>query len=402
MPRLSMWKDGRKTNNYRFIDNQIRSMYTRGGTSLGIHLYLGPGESGIEGDATQPQYSEQSITNIQDILFLENRDRKYDPNVYTMRGIYQRSDSDFDLSQFGLFLTNNTIFLTVHLNDMVETLGRKLMSGDVIEFFHLKDDWTLDTMTAALKRFYVVGDCSFAAEGFSPTWWPHIWRIKLTPLVDSQEYKDITNNITVSNNAGPLGTSTGDTTVGDLMSTYQKYVDINEAVLVQADADVPLSGYDTSKLYVKPTQEDGSLGAITTLTADSWGEDASDVDHNASQGTYSPDKKIKGYLSGDGTAPNGLPVGAGVSFPAEPTMGDYFLRLDYLPNRLFRFDGKVWRKVEDNVRTNLTPGAVNNKTLRNSFANNTETLTITHPDGSEHTIPSAQSLNEALRPPKDY
>jgi hypothetical protein len=150
-----MWKNGQKTNNYRFIDKQIRSMYDRGGTGIGIHLYLGPGDSGIEGDATQPQYAEQSITNIQDILFLENRDRKYDPNVYTMRGIYQRSDSDFDLSQFGLFLTNNTIFMTVHLNDMVETLGRKLMNGDVIEFFHLKDDYTLGTVTAALKRFYL-------------------------------------------------------------------------------------------------------------------------------------------------------------------------------------------------------------------------------------------------------
>ena len=36
-----------------------------------------------------------------------------------------------------------------------------------------------------------------------------------------------------------------------------------------------------------------------------------------------------GYLSGDGTPPNGLPSGAGISFPSSPQVGDYFLRIDY-------------------------------------------------------------------------
>ena len=30
------------------------------------------------------------------MLFLENRDRKYDPDIYTMRGIYNVQDIDFD------------------------------------------------------------------------------------------------------------------------------------------------------------------------------------------------------------------------------------------------------------------------------------------------------------------
>jgi hypothetical protein len=64
-------------------------------------------------------------------------------------------------------------------------------------------------------------------------------------------------------------------------------------------------------------------------------------------------------------------MAAGISFPSMPGVGDYYLRLDYVPNRLFRYDGKRWVKIEDAVRTNLTPGATN-QTQRSGFINNTD------------------------------
>jgi len=121
-------------------------------------------------DWEQPVYQNQSAQNIQDLLFLENRDRKYDENVYVMRGIYTVTDNDFNLEQFGLFLNADTVYMTFHLNDMIATLGRKIMSGDVIELPHKKDYYPLDaTIPAVLKRFYVVQDCTFSSEGFSQT-----------------------------------------------------------------------------------------------------------------------------------------------------------------------------------------------------------------------------------------
>ena len=66
------------------------------------------------------------------------------------------------------FYQNDTIFLTVHMNDIVERLGRKPMSGDVIEFPHMKEDYSLDeSIPIALKRYYVIEDVNRAAEGFS-------------------------------------------------------------------------------------------------------------------------------------------------------------------------------------------------------------------------------------------
>ena len=191
MPRLSLYKP-EKGNDYAFMDKQVYEMFTVGGTDIFVHKYLGPNNPD-EADATadQPRYNAVKETNIQDMLFLENRDRKYDPDIYTMRGIYNVQDIDFDMSQFGLFLQNDTLFMTIHINNSVKTLGRKIMSGDVIELPHLKDEYAANDFSYALKRFYVVEDVNRAAEGFSPTWYPHLYRIKLKQIVDSQEFKEI-------------------------------------------------------------------------------------------------------------------------------------------------------------------------------------------------------------------
>src|SRR6056300_44904 len=259
MPRLSLYKPERG-NDYHFLDKQIQEMFTVGGTDINIHKYIGP-QNPLDEDrsATQPKYDAVKETNIQDLLFLENRDRKYDPDVYNMRAIYNVQDIDFDLSQFGLFLSNDTLFLTIHINSSVKTLGRKIISGDVIELPHLKDEYALNDHSVALKRFYVVADINRAAEGFSPTWYPHLYRLKLKQIVDSQEFKEILD----------LPAEEGsDQTLRDLLSTYEKEMQINNAVLAQAEADAPKSGYDTSHLYTLQVDDSGRPEVVTTDITD--------------------------------------------------------------------------------------------------------------------------------------
>lgn len=393
MPRLSLWRE-KHGSDYKFIDRRISEMFTIGGTGVLVHKYLGVDTSANDGtDATKPAYQNQSEMNIQDLLFLENRDRKYDTDVYSMRGIYQVADQDFDLRQFGIFLAQGTTFMTFHLNDMIQLLGRKIIAGDVVELMHLRDYHSLDdSVPFALQRFYTITEATKAAEGFSATWYPHLWRCKLQPLVDSQEYKDILDKLGA--NPDPFAGNVGgadNPSIGSIVSTYQKYLDINEAVIAQAEIEVPKSGYDTSKFYTVPLNTDGSLAdpngtnvaddltvATDTLTADG--------------GIATPTKKIQGYLTGDGLAPNGLDVGMGIAYPPGSIAGDYFLRLDYVPNRLFRYDGLRWVKVEDSVRTNLTPGAVDNNTQLSTFVNNTGNISTTQGNVSSRT-----GLSKALR-----
>ena len=217
MPRLSLYKP-EKGNDYDFLDKTITEMFTVGGTDVFVHKYLGP-VNPDETSATpaQPRYNAVKETNIQDMLFLENRDRKYDPDIYVIRGIYNVADIDFDMSEFGLFLQNDTLFMTIPINSSVKTLGRKIMSGDVIELPHLKDEYALNDYQVALKRFYVVEDVNRAAEGFSQSWYPHLYRIKMKQIVDSQEFKEILD----------LPAEEGSTnTLRDVLSTYEKEMKI--------------------------------------------------------------------------------------------------------------------------------------------------------------------------------
>lgn len=487
-------------------------MFQVGGTDVVVHKYIGPGsidtwtadktyslgdfvQTTVNGKATvyksiqssigeippntdyweyirsetptSPVYNNDDPLNIQDLLFLENRDRKYDDDVYVLRGVYNLQDTDFNLSQFGLFLQNDTIFITFHINDTVEKIGRKLIAGDVFELPHLKDEYALNDLTFALKRFYVVEEITRAAEGFSVTWYPHLYRAKCKPLVNSQEFKDILDRIADSENyqgnyndsiiyyqgdviKGPDGkyytcidqTADGITgisppnenywelsqTIGETNSTYEKEMQITKAILDQAEEDVPRSGYDITKFY---TVQKDSSGNVELVTADTSALDASlqtqatDEDGNllvdqngdpvyvgstASSVFRNPDHSdYDGYLLGDGQPPNGAPFTAGIAFPLQPVDGQYHLRTDFLPKRLFRFNGSRWIKMEDNVRMTLSnlgasdTGAgdkFEGKDVRlnqkSTFINNDNVNRINGKD-----IKEKQSLSKALRPQAD-
>jgi hypothetical protein len=383
MPKLSLYRPN-KSKDYNFIDNTVYEMFTVGGTDLNIHKYLGPkNPDDADSTADQPQYDAVKETNIQDLLFLENRDRKYDESIYTIRGHYTVQDLDFNLSQFGLFLTNDTIFVTMHINSSVKTLGRKIMSGDVIEFPHLIDEYANNDFEVALKRFYVVEDVTRASEGFSQTWYPHLYRVKLKQIYDGQEYKDILDLPAMENS---------DTTLRDILSTYEIEMQVNDAVVKQGEEYAAKSGYDTQSFYTVTTDDKGNV-QIVSVDADDISVDE-EIDVNLILETP-PRTGYTGYLVGDGIPPNGHPFGVGSSFPTDSQENDYFLRTDLLPNRLFRFTGKTWKKVEDNVRADLTQSDTKN-TLLGTFINNTNTNTIM---GAE--VTERQAISTVLKAKAD-
>ena len=436
MPKLSLYHDQR-TKDFKFFDRTISEMFTVGCATVFVHKYLGPKNQGVTNDATQPNYINQSAQNIQDLLYLENRDRKYETTIYRLRIHHSMQDIDFDLTQFGLFLNNDTLFGTVHKQDCVDTLGRLLMAGDVIELPYLREFYPLnyDQIQSSLKRYYVISDTNNAAEGFSPTWYPHLWRVKCEPMVDSQEFADILNQPqdkenymgdwaptqnylqgdrvtfggkiyvakqTVPINVPPTGDPNDpnwavdpDQTFKDMMSTYNKLIEINNAIVQQAEAEVPKSGFDTVPYYVVPYADNGINVQIDNIDINTDNANVL-VSQQGVSPTVEDDGYVLGYLTNEGIPPNGLPVTPGVSFPTNPGVGDFCLRLDYLPNRLFRFDGAHWTKFEDAVRTNITPSA-NTQTQHYSFYDNNAVVQTS----DRGAIPSKQSLSQALKPQDD-
>lgn len=317
------------------------------------------------------------------MLFLENRDRKYDEDVYSIRGIYNVQDLDFDLSQFGLFLSNDILFMTIHIISSVRTLGRKIMPGDVFELPHLIDQYALNDLQLALKRFYVVEDVTRAAEGYSQTWYPHLYRIKLKQIYDGQEFSDILDQPAEEGS---------DTTLRDLLSTCSNEMSINSSILEQAEADAAKSGHETSHFYTMALDDDGRP-EIRTVDSDEI--NASDM-NTTDQIFGVPDKLgYKGYLIGLDEAPNGAPFGSGIEFPLDSADGDYFLRVDFKPKRIFRYSGQRWIKVADDVRETLS-NTDTRKTQLGTFVNNTNTNLI----GGEE-VPERQSITKALRAKPD-
>ena len=395
MPRLSLYKP-EKGADFRFLDRVINEEFQVGGTDIFIHKYLGPAAP-AEGESSPglPQNSNPiPELGIQDLIFMENRDRVYDPDIYQVRGIYTMQDIDFNLTQFGLFLSNDNIMVTFHLRSTIDTIGRKVMPGDVLELPHLKDEYALGDSMVALKRFYVITDVVRAATGFSQTWYPHLLRAKCQPLVDSQEFKDIIDREKAN---------------GGLGSTYDKNIEINKAIIAQAEADAPLSGYDTRNLFVLPINENGllNLADVTDTDADaSTDQPAMD----ASMVLRTPDKNVYvGYMTNDAIPPNGAPYTFGITFPNGPVIGQFHLRNDFFPNRLFRYNGKRWIKFEDNVRMTLDnfgnenvaptgnyPGKDVKLTQKGTFINNNNTSTI-----AGNIVQEKQALSKALKPRAD-
>jgi len=393
MPRLSMYRP-EKGNDFKFLDRVINEEFQVGGVDIYVHKYLGPADPTAENASPSTPVNGNPIPElgIQDVLFMENRDRKYDPDIYVMRGIYTMQDLDFNLMQFGFFLSNDNVMITFHQRNCVDTLGRRLMAGDVLELPHLKDEYALGDASVALKRFYVVSDVARAATGYSQTWYPHLIRAKCEPLVDTQEYAQILN--------AESGAADG-STLKDVLSLYNKNIEINNQILAQAEADAPTSGYETNQFYILPIRDDKSIAL----------QDASDEERDASEDDHAvdtssvfevPEKDVYiGYLTGDGVPPNGAPFTSGIEFPTSPYKSAYHLRTDYMPNRLFMFDGKNWVFQESNVRMTMTNKPkdgkpdLNTKTRQTEvggFINNITTATL-----NGKVVPERQSLSKALK-----
>ena len=407
MPRLSLYRP-EKGNDYKMLDRLISEQFQVGGTDIFIHKYMGPvsPETSTATPAVPTNTNPIPELGIQDLIFMENRDRHYDPDVYQIRGIYTMQDLDFNLMQFGLFMHGDSVMITFHLRGCVEALGRKLIAGDVLELPHLKDEYALNDLTVAMKRFYVVTDVMRPASGYSQTWYPHLIRAKCDPMTNSQQFAEILNQ-TIPTASG------GTTTLADAMSTYNQNLAINDAIIAQAELDAPMSGYDTSNLFSLPLDENGKI-MIQDASMDDVDASLDNPVTDASSILATPPKDLYvSYLNGDGAPPNGAPYAFGIEFPTQGVVnGQFFLRTDFFPNRLFRYDGKRWIKYEDNLRmtmTNAYDSSETNrdntqpqsdtrtrKTLKTSFINNNNTATI-----AGKVVEERQALSKILKPKAD-
>lgn len=373
MPRISLWNPVRGAD-FNFTDRTVGENFRIAGDGILVHMYVGP-TTDANGN------TDTSLTTIQDVLFLTNNNRKYDPNVIELRGHHTPQDVNYDLSQFGIFLSSDTIRIQFHYTDMLDSLGRKLIAGDVLEFPSYRDVPIFDN-AVGINRYYVVQDALYAAAGYGQKWFPHIWLVRAKLMTASVEFKEITDQAASGQNDGGAGqgigimpdgfTATSDgagnpgtgpnPNITSSLNLFCKIIGITDAIIAEAaqNSFFDPKFFESANLYIY-------------------------LDPNTNYpviGSY--------YFSGDGEPPNGGPlVGAGISFPTGMTDGQYYLRIDYFPERLFQKQGPVYKLIEENVLKNWT---AYNRVLDTFIDNNKDTILS---DGT--IIPEKQALSEIVK-----
>lgn len=303
----NLW-DKRRNNDYNYIDSVISEYFDMGGVGVNYYRYLGVHDQGEQDDFSQPSKAKnkrQGIRQIQDMFFQENRDRHYDTNPYEVKVVYNMNDAEFDVRQFGMFIQADTLYIYVHMLDIVKQIGRKPINGDVLEMVHMREDTYLEETDYAINKFYVVQDVNRASTGWDPTWRSHIFRLKIKPMTDSQEFNDILS----------IEDETSGLDLRKLISDFDARTELTNANLKQAIHNVPYRNFENYQLYVFDNTETG-------------------LDY-------------PWIWCGDGIPPNGAKLAyKGKEFPSDAKTGDWFLHTGYSPNILFQNNGGNWIERE--------------------------------------------------------
>ena len=374
---LTLWK-GQSYNSktYAFQDRKANELIRRAGQPLNFYKYIGP----ISTDPNDPQSyipSDNGLTNeltIQDIVFGENRDRKYSDEIYDCRGVFQIADTDFDMSQFGITLPEQ-YRIEMGITDIFNQIGRKPMSGDVIEIVALRDSMSLYVDSAPIKKFVVVTEVKRIASGYGTTLLPHIISLLTKPLVDSPEYSDILHN---SNRPESIDDFMANLGVGADGNTGFNNSPGNNNGISSTD---PL---DPNNMNNKPTTDVFSTGAASLAISLELNQMALEQVRKRSFETrhlYIKNNPLKNklglvkYLFNNDGIPedfDGDVIASGNTFPQKPNENDLFIRNDFLPPELYKREKGLWRKMETAWRDEYIPMP----RLLQSFLYNDETTSI--------------------------
>jgi len=265
-------------------------------------------------------YQQTSLDNIQDQLYMENRDRDYATASIQLKAAYTPFDANSDLSKFGFQVADMFTF-TTSFATMVQALGRPIVVGDILE---VPSEMQWDHNLKPVRKFLEVTDVGWAAEGYTTTWKPIIYRFMAQQLIPSQENRDI------------LGTA--DT---------QKYI-VDDGAFFDGIEQI-----QTGNLTATEANQAEAAKAVPEKGTDVR-EFASGTNRFQAPGTYDG---VGPYVE-DGLPPDGQAYEQGFKLPDVGTAsdGDYF-RLEYppemnIPARLYKFSyvKQKWIYVETDRR----------------------------------------------------
>jgi hypothetical protein len=271
-------------------------------------------------------YEQTQISNVQDRLFMENRNRDYQTPPVVLKGSYDLIDTQTELSRFGIELPSQTMYITISFQQCVRILGRPLVIGDIIE---LPSETQYSASLQPIKKYMEVNDVGWSTEGYTPGWKPTMLRVIAQPMIASQETQDIFGDLVGQvDSSGLFDEDDGQHPI------YQDYSEIGQTVEEEAvkKSKAPQRGSNAGNEIAEfsEAQEQAAVNAGISI---------SKIGLNAT-----------GLYVEDAMPPNGEDFTLGDTFPTSPTDGDYH-RMTYsglaedVPDRLYRYSTAKGRWV---------------------------------------------------------
>lgn len=292
---------------------------------------------GIQAFQMFDNYLATDESNIQDKIFMENRDRDYLDDPLLIKGSYDLLDTQSELSRFGIEVPGESFYITVSFSACVAILGRPPIIGDI---FEMPSEAQFSANLERVKKWVEVTDVSWSTEGYTPGWQPTLLRIMAQQAYASQETQDIFGDLTRDKNQnGLMDIDDGNHPI------FQDYSDVSQTIEAESKEDVPQKGAEGSSHIRKFEQEE-------IEEAESHG-----VKNLNSIGLNST-----GLYVEDAMPPNEEPYTEGKEFPDKPSDGDYH-RVVYtglaedVPARLYRFSATKgrWIYLESDRRSEYDP-----------------------------------------------
>jgi hypothetical protein len=297
------------------------------------------------------------VANIQDRIFLENRDRDYDESLVEIKGSYAPLELQTFQSKFGmsnLFGGAETYSIEVSFAQCVNRLGRPLVIGDILQ---LPSETQYTPSLKPVLKYLEITDIAWSTNGYTPNWKPTLQRVMAAPVLASQETQDILGKLTADVDSSGLM----DINDGATGKTYQDVMAISQTVEAKANSQVPERGED--------------YAGVTKLSDDvlNWGKE-----RGINMRKLDRNRNVYGV---DAMPPNALPYTQGDAFPSSPKDKDYH-RMTYtyvnnsIPPRLYRYNATKNRWIY--LETDRRFEHKNSKAVMDEFLN-PDTSTVTNP-----------------------
>lgn len=266
------------------------------------------------------EYSATTVSNIQDKIFLENRDREYNQLPTTLKGYYELSQANTDLRKFGIEIDSN-YNIKVNFNSCVAAIGRPIVIGDIIE---LPSETQYTPELNPIKRYLEVTDVTWDSSSYTPGWLPTMLLLTAMPALASQETRDIFGDIAHNIDSSGL--------FNDFDKKWQDFTEVDHTIKIQAKKDVPELGSEGSHVIREFNENEITIAANKGINISKFGLDSTGL-----------------YIE-DAIPQNNASYTEGPTFPLSPTNGEYH-RLTYeglakdVPARLYRYSEKTSRWI---------------------------------------------------------